>query len=543
MKLPPNAFIVVLIISGLMLAGSMHFVGSQIFSGSPTPTPLIPRPSSSPFPGSTPVPQPTSEFPTRTNEIGTISSDTTWTMANGPYNITGSVTVDPGVTLTIEPGAIVNLNSNYLQINGTLSARGTNSDPINFIGGGPISAGVETMLRTDYGSEIVFSPSSTAWNAQAQSGSIIENAVMYSVVINGGSPKITDSSLLNIDIFGGSAEISNNNILGGIGVYSGPTVISNNIISQQTHYFWAVIAQRYDRNNAVIFVGNNASAVISNNIINGFVSQVGCGIGFGTEGSTGTVLVNITNNTIYGFQSGGGTGIAVSAGTGNVTILENTLYDCSFGIGINDTDPLEDGTLTIATTIQGNIIFDDTFGIDLAFPATVENNTISNNLNGILTSVPSTVTYNNLVDNNQSIYLVSSNNLDATNNWWGITDALAINQSIHDSKNDNTLGTVNFVPFLTEQNTQAMLQPNLSTIPTSTPNLTSTPTPTPTSPAKPNQTNTPTPFASQNPTSPPTKGISIYGILIAVLVILIVAFVLVMVVLIVRKSGERVDDS
>ena len=35
---------------------------------------------------------------------GTITEDTTWTAANSPYTLTGHITVDSGVTLTIEPG-------------------------------------------------------------------------------------------------------------------------------------------------------------------------------------------------------------------------------------------------------------------------------------------------------------------------------------------------------------------------------------------------------------------------------------------------------
>ena len=137
----PNAFLVVLIISGLMLAGNMHFAGAQS-SATATPTaPPIRVPSSTTFPSSTPTPQPTSQFPippTRTNVNGIINSDTTWIKANSPYNLTVPVTVSPGVTLTIEPGTIVDANYlNYLQINGTINARGTTNEPINFNGASP----------------------------------------------------------------------------------------------------------------------------------------------------------------------------------------------------------------------------------------------------------------------------------------------------------------------------------------------------------------------------------------------------------------------
>lgn len=55
-----------------------------------------------------------------TDVNGIISSDTTWTKADSPYSLSGSVAVDKGVTLTVEPEVTVNLNYYYIQVNGTL---------------------------------------------------------------------------------------------------------------------------------------------------------------------------------------------------------------------------------------------------------------------------------------------------------------------------------------------------------------------------------------------------------------------------------------
>lgn len=75
----------------------------------------------------------------QTNVSGTISQNTTWTLApmppnNGsPYIVIGNITVNPGVTLTIEPGVEVKFAGNYsLTVNGTLSAAGTSSQNIRF---------------------------------------------------------------------------------------------------------------------------------------------------------------------------------------------------------------------------------------------------------------------------------------------------------------------------------------------------------------------------------------------------------------------------
>lgn len=65
---------------------------------------------------------------------GTITSDTTWTAANSPYILTDTVTVQTGVTLTIEAGVTVMAPDmgNYLEVQGHLVAVGTAVNPILF---------------------------------------------------------------------------------------------------------------------------------------------------------------------------------------------------------------------------------------------------------------------------------------------------------------------------------------------------------------------------------------------------------------------------
>lgn len=67
---------------------------------------------------------------------GTIATDTVWPAAGGPYNVTSSLTIANGVTLTIEPGATVFLNSgvNVTVANGgRLLAEGTATNRIHFM--------------------------------------------------------------------------------------------------------------------------------------------------------------------------------------------------------------------------------------------------------------------------------------------------------------------------------------------------------------------------------------------------------------------------
>lgn len=64
---------------------------------------------------------------------GIIATDTTWTLAGSPYVITDTVTLTAGVTLTIEAGVEVQAQpGTAVEVNGTLLALGTSTQPITF---------------------------------------------------------------------------------------------------------------------------------------------------------------------------------------------------------------------------------------------------------------------------------------------------------------------------------------------------------------------------------------------------------------------------
>ncbi len=80
---------------------------------------------------------------------GGIYANTTWTLANSPYLMTGSIVVFPGVTLTIEPGVEIRVKENGLSgAQYYLETRGT----INMIGqpGAPIIFRADTAITTPY---------------------------------------------------------------------------------------------------------------------------------------------------------------------------------------------------------------------------------------------------------------------------------------------------------------------------------------------------------------------------------------------------------
>jgi hypothetical protein len=98
---------------------------------------------------------------------GPISSDTTWTKANSPYRLTGTVFVNSGVLLTIEPGVIVDFYIYSIQVTGTLNARGTTDNNIILFASVPSPTSI-------------YFTSSTNWSESTETGCIIENSVLSS---------------------------------------------------------------------------------------------------------------------------------------------------------------------------------------------------------------------------------------------------------------------------------------------------------------------------------------------------------------------------
>lgn len=348
-----------------------------------------------------------------TDVTGIISSDVTWTKANSPYSLTGPMLVNNGVTLTIEPGVTVYLNEHYIKVNGTLVARGSSTDKIHFE--------ISNTQVYYMDKEIEFTSFSTDWNEQTGSGCIIENAVVNTKLSISNSPKISNNIInARISVSGEPpVTISNNTITDQIAVSSESSVVisNNNIFSEGT----------YD--NVIAITGG--SAVISNNNITGKGGAGSIGISI-----TGDKHTYVSDNVISGFR----TGIRAA---GTATIERNSIFRNTCGIEIGEVVAM--GLLLVGANSE----------------IVIRNNTIQDNFKGIYgPTYATTIIYNNIQNNSDyNVGLRGGGNVTVTHNWWGTTDTQAINQTMFDFKNDYNLGTITFIPFLTEPNPEEMSTP------------------------------------------------------------------------------------
>lgn len=466
MKKPLAALLILSLASLLLLVGGIHFGSAQ-----------------------------------STSESGIITQDTTWTASNSPYSFTGPVAVATGVTLTIAPGATVNLNYNYLEINGTLVAVGTPDNPVRINGVG---------ISYSEGS-IRFLAPSASWNQQTDSGSIIQNAVVQKATISfdNASPKLCDDTLTTVVVNGGSPVITHNSFTGGDNsvIYvsgSGAPIISDNKIPA-------------GHDSSIDMIGDTGTPTIMNNQIGGGISVYSSTMIYNNTIGASSFNVNI-NAAILMY--GGSCVIADNQITGEVSLGQglpgpNGAYGSGYASVTNN---IIKGYLSVGfatATVENNLIEDNANSpaVYVDNYALVKNNTVENNQIGFEVSnnempkLPD-VFYNNIQDYSQnSVEWDLAANGNMTYNWWGTTDNQAISQSIHDSKDDFNLGTVTYAPILNAPNPEAY--PNLNA---PMPSFTPAPTPTsqasntsPTSTAETPTTSSSASTTPQNPTATPQQ--------------------------------------
>lgn len=252
-----------------------------------------------------------SMFPTvkATYVEGPIDIDTVWTLVDSPFVISGNVTINENVTLTVEPGVEVRFGGKFsIIVNGRLIANGTEKKPITF------TSNKESLEIGDW-ETILF-------NGTGQPKSWLTHCVVeygtYGVTTMAGSSLTVYNSVLRLNsesgirIYGDSDVTMQNNTItlnkDGVtleGTFTSPSVkIDNNHITLNWH---SGILLMMDEGNAVIlnntvyenycgfYVAANASTLITRN----YIISNNIGVLYDSDaGDHEAHFNNIVNNTV-----------------------------------------------------------------------------------------------------------------------------------------------------------------------------------------------------------------------------------------------------
>jgi parallel beta-helix repeat protein len=186
-----------------------------------------------------------------TDVSGHIVSDTTWMLVNSPYIVTSDVTVDSGVTLTVEAGVVVKFDSwdDDLHVYGTLNADGTVSEPIYFTSIDDNSVGGDSGTGN---------PGPEDWSSLRFYDTSAGNVLDYTYVRYGGGLNAGE----NVWVGTKDITITNSTIASayGYGIYFNnvlPSSLSHNTFISNTSY--AAYALLTNNSDSIILSDNNSS--------------------------------------------------------------------------------------------------------------------------------------------------------------------------------------------------------------------------------------------------------------------------------------------
>jgi len=448
--------------------------------------------------------------------FGPIYQDTTWKNKNKIYCITQSITVLNGVTLSIEPGVIVKfwegsdqvLDDKFnITIDGTLVARGTNSNKIIFTSAqnSPEPGDWEFIKFTDSSVGAKFDQ-----NSNYLSGSILQHAVIE----YGGDEGITischqipylDSIIFRYNYnhiyFKKHAVIKNSTFNNNSGNHDGLVIYSDSSLKIFNSNFNNNLSNGYkgiifckseldihdsEFNNNDIFAArsetsmnilnssftknNNGVVIVENSNYQSLTLNI---IGSTFHGNSGPIIKffpkelifnpNDSKISIYDSKFYSNSGRMVDSNTENELILKNSSFMKNTGdyiiLGKSDISNCQFFQNDCSSVIKSSslklsqcLIYDNnaTHGIEISKYSSISNSTIVNNSeNGIYFNYNASYSWvsnnNNIFGNERyDIYNNSSSSISASNNFWGTAEIDQIFLKIFDKYDDQDKGEVDF---------------------------------------------------------------------------------------------------
>ena len=455
------------------------------------------------------------------NLSGSIDTDTTWTLSGSPYTVVDNISVNEGVTLTIEPGVTVKFNDDlYLKVEGTLVAVGDSNNRIIFTSNNSEpSAGdwkwilfdnTSTTFDDDYnyqsGTKIAYSDIKYAQIGVKifQSSIFIDNSsISYNSTSGIDFDDITKSLFSN-------NTISNNGSGTTLNGFSNDEGDDNGSNDTYKDVLWLSNTISDNTNNGLAF-NRHGTRSYNNTYRNNVIKNNG---GYGIDLPWGNVTDGVKNNliegnTIYNNTNGIRIGTGPSGWGGDyptkLSTVQKNLIINNENYGISTYHTYTNETLKIEKNIivstennnaelvdlkdeNGSIFkyntlinlstdsdqigksifaFNDGYQDEDSKSNTVSYNTfIFKNRNGIETFYGGNTFSNNNILNrssdNSSIYsvkILEDDNNNFENNYWGTTTESEIQSLIYDYDDDFELGEVDYDPYLSALDTDAPIAP------------------------------------------------------------------------------------
>ena len=241
-----------------------------------------------------------------TDVSGTISSDTTWTNVNNPYIVTNNITVDSGVTLTINPDVIIKFKSKTgMQINGILEVNATAGHEAYFTAYTDDSIGGDTNEDNT-----TTTPAADYWGGIK----VIDNAsanVRHAVIRYGGNynPYHYMYSLLYKEGNNGTLTVSDTNVTDSS--RSGIRLVNSKATNTFDQLFFARSNPCFQAENSTFDINGSS-----------FSECTGNGAVYATNGSEGNVSNSLMADNTYGVYLANGS----SADIHSNTLTGNSIY-------------------------------------------------------------------------------------------------------------------------------------------------------------------------------------------------------------------------
>ncbi|MCX6180373.1 MAG: hypothetical protein NT150_00405 [Bacteroidetes bacterium] len=383
----------------------------------------------------------------QTNIGGTLSSNTTLTKINSPYQLTSTLGIPSAVTLTIEPGVVISGSFDVL-IKGKLIAAGNAINKITF-----------NNVR------ILFKSTN------------LSNSQISYADFNSGGIQLADEDEFHEDAIknSGTLTVSNLNIVNGFAYSKGYNTTASFKI-RNSSFNTSSVQGFYPLSETIKFSGCQIlnTSILSDSYNKGiYIDSSAVESSKLMMGCCGS-YINVTNSVV---KSSSGTPGGVSSDTdGAFFITKNSIFINSpltysgATVNLENTLVFNDGQKNVPaisfryTTIKNSSFFGAKNSISLyqrglaAITSSIIQSNFYNDSIAIVAEQTKSLSISDCNFMGQSKYTIQNNsttNISALNNFWSKTNSSAIISMLYDSHNNINLGDISFSPFKTIPNTLA----------------------------------------------------------------------------------------